>query len=77
MDKESILKKTYTGWILPTETQKRSKTARKRGKFAIHKDIVQEFLLWGAAKNILSLRRAAQHCTGDIGVGCCGDGGDF
>lgn len=34
-------------------------------------------LLWGAAKNIPSLRRAAQHCTGDVGVGCCGDGGDF
>lgn len=77
MDKESILKKTHTGCVLPTETQKRSETAQKQGKFAIRKDMVQEFLSWEAAKNILSLRRVAQHCPGDVGFGHCGDGGDF
>lgn len=75
--RNQFLKKTPTGQILPIETQKRSETAQKQGKFVICKDTVQEFLSWGAAKNILSLRRAAQHRTGDVGAGCCGDGVDF
>lgn len=43
MDKESRLKKTHTGWMLLTETQKRSETAQKQGKFVSRKDADEGF----------------------------------
>lgn len=63
--------------MLLTETQKRSETAQKQGEFAFCKDAVGEFLSWGAASNVLSLRRAAQHCSGGVGSGCRGHRGTF
>lgn len=59
----------------PLRLRKGARQHKKQGKLATCKDLVQEFLPRGEAKNVLSLRRAAQHCTGDVGFGC--DGGNF
>lgn len=63
--------------MLLTETQKRSETAQKQGKFVSHKDAVEGFLSQGAASSVVSLRGAAQHCSGGVCSRCCDHRGSF